>query len=201
MVAEHRCQCHTTRNGFRRGAWMMLHRCCRQRFQEHLQGGLQLCVSPSSSGSAVAAYSLAVCRGHSGRYRHHDFDGFARHGASTVRAAGRRPTAFVDQAVVAVAGDKALRVSNASTFGSFGDMPHSEPVHAAAERERSQQRSSSRRVHDPGSGEPRAGTGCHLQPRRGPGFADEPRALRGSRRWRARPFRRRDVRRSGHRHA
>jgi hypothetical protein len=54
------------------------------------------------------------------------FDGFAD---GTVNGQdGWKVTGPYDQQVVDVAGDKALRISNAITAGSFGDMTFSKPV-------------------------------------------------------------------------
>jgi Collagen triple helix repeat (20 copies) len=56
-----------------------------------------------------------------------NFDGFTD-GSVNNQDGWQAVNPQVDQAVVPVAEGKALRVSNAATFGSFGDMPHSVPV-------------------------------------------------------------------------
>ena len=55
------------------------------------------------------------------------FDGFAD-GSVHNQGGWLAANTQVDQDVVPVAPGKALRISNAVTFGSFGDMPHSKPV-------------------------------------------------------------------------
>ena len=54
------------------------------------------------------------------------FDGFAD--GSVNNQGGWLANATYDQAVVPVAGGKALRISNAVTDGSFAGMPYSAPV-------------------------------------------------------------------------
>jgi hypothetical protein len=56
-----------------------------------------------------------------------NFDGFTD-GSVNNQDGWQAINTQVDQGVVPVPGGKALRVSNAATFGSFGDMPHSVPV-------------------------------------------------------------------------
>lgn len=56
-----------------------------------------------------------------------NFDGFSD-GSVDGQGGWQAVNTGVDQAVVPVSGGKALRISNAETFGSFGDMPHSAPV-------------------------------------------------------------------------
>ena len=59
------------------------------------------------------------------------FDDFAN-GSVNGQAGWTVTDAKYDQAVVGVPGGKALRISNAVTDGSFGDMPYSAPVTKAA---------------------------------------------------------------------
>ena len=77
-------------------------------------------------GAAVAA-SLAVAGTAQADVVTTNFDGFDV-GSVDKQGGWQAANHLVDQSVVPVADGKALRISNAATFGSFGDMPHSVPV-------------------------------------------------------------------------
>lgn len=78
------------------------------------------------SGAAVAA-SLALAGTASADTVTTTFDDFTD-GTVDSQGGWQAVNTNVDQAVVPAGGGKALRISNAFTSGSFGDMPHSVPV-------------------------------------------------------------------------
>ena len=79
------------------------------------------------TGAAVAASLALAGTASADTVTATNFDDFTD---GTVNDQGRwqAVNTNVDQAVVPVDGGKALRISNAFTSGSFGDMPHSVPV-------------------------------------------------------------------------
>jgi len=82
-------------------------------------------------GMAAVALSLALAGSAQADSTTTTFDGFNT--GSVNGQDGWKATGPYDQEVVDVAGGKALRISNATTSGSFGDMPYSKPVEPAGE--------------------------------------------------------------------